>query len=168
MNPFVLFGLVGKAISFYSNLSKENKQREASEQLLAEKYSLPPVTEAGRVGSQYGGGYSYRICSQEWEDRFAELIRMVISAPSASEPMMEVCGDIARFLVVLPGSHKRDEGPCYGQAGPYGYTEKLRNSDTMHSLVEMGRGLGGGYSLKIIQGEISAWLEKTPVEFSSL
>ena len=151
-------GIASKLVSAISQYSKERKEINALADLLTKKYQLPPVNEVGRVGSQYGGGYSYEICSQEWENKVAEIVQSILAAPHVNDAVMEHCGDLALFIVALRYKRKRDEGPCYGEASPYEYLTRLATTETWQSLLELGRGRGGDYSLKLVKTELQHWL----------
>jgi hypothetical protein len=158
INLLTALSIASKLFSSSSRHSKEVKEVSAFAGLLADKYQLPAVKEVGRFGSQYGGGYSYEICSQEWENQLAEVVKQVLAADHVNDAVMELCGDLALFIVVLRYKRKRDEGPCYGEASPYEYLRPLQTTETWQSLLEMGRGRGGDYSLKLIKTEFQNWL----------
>lgn len=157
VNALSALNLAAKLFSAFSRYSKEVKEGKAFTDLLTNKYQLPPVKEVGRVGSQYGGGYSYEICSQEWESKLAELIYKVMIASHVTDEIMEICGDLALFITILPTKRKNDEGPCY-TSGPYDYLRPLQSTETWRSLLEMGRGRGGDYTLVLIKREFQEWL----------
>lgn len=158
VNLFSTVSIGQKIFSFFSQHSKEMKEEKLFLDLLAKRYQLPPVREVSRVGSQYGGGYFYEICTQEWANKLAELIHEIMIAHHADEEIMETCGYLALFIVVLPRRRKRDEGACYGQPSPYDYLRSLQSTETWRSLFEMGRGRGSDYSLVLIKRELEVWL----------
>lgn len=158
VNVLPALSLATKLFSAFSQYSKKVKEEKVFADFLTNKYRLPPIKEVGRVGGQYGGGYSYEICSQEWENKLAELVHKVMIARHVDDEVMGICGDLALFIVILPDRRKQDEGPCYGESGPYSYLRPLQNTETWRSLLEMGRGRGGDYALRLIQRELQEWL----------
>jgi len=137
------------------------------------KYQLSPVQRVSYgIPSQYGTGDTFYVCDSTWEIALARLLHTIISSTVVTEPVMVACGDVALFVIVLQGKERfaqsESERPGLlfsgGKKRPYWLLGPLGESETWKSLMEMSRGRGNDFALKLIRQELQEWLRSDGVE----
>ena len=149
--------ILGKAIfSLLDGPSRQGVQdpRPPAFSILSEKYGLekPGRTVATEhISPSVGIFHTYSTVAdweaRGWVDAFEGQLDLIRNAERPSDSVREACTDLALFFLVVEN------------ATPFEGARDFIRSETWRSLVEMGRGRGEGYALRLIQNELADFEE---------
>lgn len=130
-------------------LFAQAEERKSVESYLFRKYGLAVTIAHNRAltGGSFGQGGQYYQFDGPWWPTLASLYERISTADEVTDDFRIVCGDFALFL--FHGDYQLD-------APIRDVFRTLVGTQTYVSLVEMGRGRGDLYALKIIQQELAA------------
>lgn len=124
---------------------ERQRAKQAAWSYLEAKYTLP-VPDQRTMGSGFlGHSTSWRLTGR-WEQAVRDVCRGILSHELPSESCCILCGDLGLFITVTEYFDSSDQ--------LMKDFEKLKKADTYQSLLEMGRGRGADYALKLIKQEL--------------
>jgi hypothetical protein len=147
--------LLGAGPGLFAFLARQRAIRAAEDYLRA-KYSLGS-TKSIHLGSTTMAPIIRTYVGREWTGAITGLLTAIKGFASTDESLCMMCGELAMFIRVLEshavrGEYINDDSGKYEDR--YQQMKDLISSETYTSLLEMGRGRGGDYALKLIRTEL--------------
>jgi hypothetical protein len=149
MDFFSVIRLIFSANKKIRESSNNEKSRHAAYNYLKEKYKLSDLKDGFTNFGYSGHGFSY--FDEEWVKIATDILQKIINKKRVDEELYSLCGEIIMFLLLF------DYYPLSSSAQIYPITNKLRKvneTETHKSLLEMSRGRGSEYALRLIQNEL--------------
>jgi len=131
-------------------LIKRERARTAARDYLRAQYGLSEPVDSS-AGYTFSGWTRWLAYGDDWSRAVLDSINVIMAKRSPDDECYRRCGELAMFVSVIEIGNIH----INGDPKPLHTTLKdLENTDTYRSLLEMGRGRGGDYALKLIQQEL--------------
>jgi hypothetical protein len=153
-----LLHIASMASKSFLSSSKEEKASEASKNYLRIKYNLGQYHSINQSWALVGGSGGFYSYGDEWVDSVTNVLRKIMRKSEIDEELYILCGELAMFATVIDHTLDFEGKPRI----LFQHLNELNGTETYISLIEMGRGRGSDYALKLIKNELRKifWLSK--------